>query len=68
MMEHEMPTHPLVKALYYIRLLALGSLNAARMREREEEVFGRFFQRVNRLSSPTGKSTLIVAEKGERDV
>ncbi len=67
MMEHEMPTHPIIKALYYIRLLALGSLSAARMRRREEEVFGRFFQEVERVSSPTGKSTLLIATKGSPD-
>jgi demethylmenaquinone methyltransferase/2-methoxy-6-polyprenyl-1,4-benzoquinol methylase len=65
MMEHDLPAHPLVKALYYIRLIALGSLNANRMRRREEEVFSRFFQEVKRLSSPTGKSTLLVTTKGD---
>ncbi len=65
MMEHEMPTHPLVKALYYIRLFALGSLNAARMRHKEEELFSRFFCKVERISSPTGRSTLVMAEKEE---
>ena len=68
MMEHEMPTHPLVKALYYVRLFALGSLNAARMRKEEESLFGRFFEKVERISSPTGKSTLLIAVKGGRDV
>jgi ubiquinone/menaquinone biosynthesis C-methylase UbiE len=65
MMEHETPTHPFVKLLYYIRLFALGSLSAASLRSREEELFSRFFGKVERLSSPTGRSTLIIAKKEE---
>ena len=67
MMEHEVPEHPIIRSLYYIRLLALGSLNAAKMRSREEAVFGRFFCKVKRVSSPTKRSTLVMATKGEKD-
>jgi len=63
MMEHEEPSHPVVRFLYKVRLASMGSLDAKRFIARELSLFSRFFKGVVKEKSPTGNSKLIVGIK-----
>jgi ubiquinone/menaquinone biosynthesis C-methylase UbiE len=65
MMEHCEPSRPLVRFLYRLRLLVLGS-SGSRGFARDEGPFLRlFFANVRTELSPTGRSKLILGNKDE---
>ncbi len=64
MMEHEEPSHPLIRFLYKVRLASMGSWDSARFISRELSLFSRFFKDVMKEKSPTGNSKLIVGIRG----
>ncbi len=63
MMEHEEPSHPVVRFLYKVRLASMGSLDSSRFISKELKLFSRFFKDVVREKSPTGNSKLIKGVK-----
>ncbi len=63
LMEHEVPTHPFIKILFNIRMLAMGSANATEFVKRGTDPFQAIFSDVTLYHSPTGKSKLIVCRK-----
>lgn len=65
MMEHCEPTRPLVRFLYRLRLLALGSSGNRAFARDEVPFLRRFFFDVRSELSPTGRSKLILGNKGE---
>ena len=65
MMEHEVPEKPLIRLLFYIRLLSMGLRKALEVMGHEETLFRRHFARVERITTDTGKSKIILAS-GER--
>jgi demethylmenaquinone methyltransferase/2-methoxy-6-polyprenyl-1,4-benzoquinol methylase len=65
MMEHCEPTRPLVRSLYRLRLLALGSSGNREFARDEVPFLRRFFVDVRSELSPTGRSKLILGNKGE---
>lgn len=60
MMEHEVPTRPLVRLLFYVRLLSMGLRKAREVLGNEEALFRRHFQAVERVATDTGRSKIIV--------
>jgi ubiquinone/menaquinone biosynthesis C-methylase UbiE len=63
LMEHEVPHHPLVKILFNIRMLTMGSADAMEFVKGGLDPFRRIFPDVSLYHSPTGKSKLIVCRK-----
>lgn len=59
-MEHEMPHHSLVKVLFNLRMLTMGSADAREFVKGGLEPFQRIFSDVSLFHSPSGKSKLIV--------
>jgi len=62
-MEHEMPRHPLVKILFNLRMLTMGSADAGEFVKGGIEPFQQIFSAVTLLHSPSGKSKLFVCGK-----
>ena len=62
-MEHEAPHHPLVKILFNLRMLTMGSADAREFVKGGLEPFQRIFSDVSLFHSPSGKSKLIVCRR-----
>ncbi len=62
-MEHEVPHHPLVKILFNLRMLTMGSADAGEFVKGGLEPFQRIFSDVSLFHSPSGKSKLIVCRR-----
>ena len=62
-MEHEEPHHPIIKILFKIRMMTMGSADAIEFLKGGLAPFRRIFPDVSLYSSPTGKSKLIVCRK-----
>lgn len=60
MMEHEVPRHPLVRLLFYVRLLSMGLRKAREVLGNEEALFRRHFRSVERVATDSGRSKIIV--------
>ena len=63
LMEHEVPHHPLIKILFNIRMMTMGSADAMEFVKGGLDPFQRIFPDVSLYHSPTGKSKLIVCRK-----
>jgi demethylphylloquinol methyltransferase len=63
LMEHEVPHHPLIKMLFNIRMMSMGSADALEFVKGGPDPFRRIFPDVSLYHSPTGKSKLIVCRK-----
>jgi ubiquinone/menaquinone biosynthesis C-methylase UbiE len=61
MMEHEVPEKPLIRLLFYVRLLSMGLRKALEVMGHEEALFRRHFAHVERVTTDTGKSKIILA-------
>ncbi len=64
MMEHEAPTKPVTKALFYLRLLVAGSGHAVAFLRQEEALLAQFFATVEKVVAPGGRSKVLVCRKG----
>jgi ubiquinone/menaquinone biosynthesis C-methylase UbiE len=62
-MEHEVPRHPLVKILFNLRMLTMGSADAGEFIKEGLEPFQRIFADVSLYHSPSGKSKLFVCQR-----
>ena len=60
MMEHEIPSNPLVRALFFLRLFFMGSKRASQILKDEEGLFRRYFSKVQRVR--TGQSKIIICQ------
>jgi ubiquinone/menaquinone biosynthesis C-methylase UbiE len=60
MMEHEVPEKPLIRLLFYIRLLSMGLRKALEVMGQEEALFRRHFAVVERITTDTGRSKIIL--------
>ncbi len=65
MMEHEIPRNRLIRGLYTLRLLSMGSKRMKEILENETGRFKAVFETVSKIVSPTGKSKIIIARKGK---
>jgi ubiquinone/menaquinone biosynthesis C-methylase UbiE len=58
MMEHEIPRNRFVRLLFYLRLLSMGARRAIQILKRERQFLGQYFDRIEKLSTPTGHSKI----------
>ncbi len=63
LMEHETPRNPVVKLLFYIRMLSMGSDDAREFVKGGLEPLKKIFSRVTLSHSRTGKSKLMSCQK-----
>ncbi len=63
LMEHDIPKNRFIKFLYYIRILSMGWWDGFDFVKRELNIFKLFFSCVSKVSSPTGRSKLIIGVK-----
>ncbi len=62
-MEHEIPTHPVIKFLFYVRMLSMGSKDAREFLKEGLEPFKKIFSQVHFSHSRSGQSKLICCQK-----
>jgi len=63
MMEHEVPKNKFIKLLYYIRLASMGSADGFQFVKKELEIFAKYFKKIKKDHSPTGRSKVIIGIK-----
>jgi ubiquinone/menaquinone biosynthesis C-methylase UbiE len=63
MMEHDVPSNPFVRSLFYLRLAVVGGGTAVAFLWREREVLERRFGRVEKVVVPAGRSKVMVCQK-----
>jgi len=63
LMEHEVPSHPFVKFLFNLRLIAMGSNDAREFVEGGVQRLRKVFSRVDLTHSQSGKSRLMICQK-----
>jgi len=63
LMEHEVPRHPIVKLLFYLRMFAMGSDDAREFVKGGMGPVKKIFPRVSLSNSKTGKSRLMTCGK-----
>ena len=63
MMEHDIPRSPLVRALFYIRIASMGAKKALRILEHEKSTLESHFGSVEKISSPSGRSKIMICLK-----
>ena len=63
LMEHEVPRHPVIKFLFYLRMLSMGSKDAREFMQGGAETLGKIFSQVSLSHSRSGKSKLISCRK-----
>jgi ubiquinone/menaquinone biosynthesis C-methylase UbiE len=63
MMEHDVPTNRLVRALFYLRLAFIGSGRAITFLHRERAVLEQHLERVEKVLAPAGCSKVMVCRK-----
>ena len=62
MMEHEVPTNPVIKFLFYIRLLSMGAKRAIRIIRYERQFLYNYFSSVERITTPEEKSKILICK------
>ena len=62
-MEHEVPQKPIVKAMFYIRMLMMGPTDAREFVKQGITPFKKIFPDVTLAHTPSGKSKLIICRK-----
>lgn len=63
MMEHDVPQKRLIKGLFYIRMLSMGAQKAVRILKHEKTFLERYFNTVEKISSPSGRSKIYICRK-----
>lgn len=64
MMEHDVPSNPFVRLLFYIRLTVAGAGKAISFLRHEREVLEGYFESVQKIVAPAGRSKVMVCRKG----
>ncbi|MBW2119707.1 MAG: class I SAM-dependent methyltransferase, partial [Deltaproteobacteria bacterium] len=62
MLEHDVPNHPLIRMLFYVRLLSMGPSRAMEILKHERELLARHFTSVNKIKTPTGRSQIMICK------
>ena len=62
MMEHDLPENLLIRILFYIRILSMGTKEGISLLRHEMEILNRHFKQVKKIKNPTGKSKVIVCK------
>lgn len=64
-MEHEVPRNPLVKILFHMRMLMMGSTDSREFLRQDLAPYRKIFINVSLSHTPSGKSKLIICRKNE---
>jgi demethylphylloquinol methyltransferase len=62
-MEHEIPRNPLVKMLFDVRMLLMGSTDSREFLRQDLSPYKKIFTNVTLSHTPSGKSKLIICRK-----
>ena len=63
MMEHNIPKNPVIKLLFYIRIMSMGKGEALVFLKEEMNIFKEYFVEVEKENTASGKSKLIPGKK-----
>jgi demethylphylloquinol methyltransferase len=63
MMEHDEPTNPFLKFLFYIRLASMGTGRAISILRHEQELLRGYFKTIEKITTQTGQSKIMVCRK-----
>lgn len=63
MMEHDVPSNLFVKILFYFRLAFIGSGRAVTFLRHEQKTLEGYFESVEKIVSPAGRSKIMVCRK-----
>jgi ubiquinone/menaquinone biosynthesis C-methylase UbiE len=63
MMEHDIPRNPLVRILFFLRLASMGAGRAFSILRHEQQLMGRYFGRVEKVTIPAGRSKILISWK-----
>ncbi len=66
-MEHDLPRNMFIRTLLYIRLLSMGLRRAITILKHEKEILERYFARVEKISTPSGRSKIMVCWTASKD-
>ena len=64
MLEHDVPKHFFIRMLFYLRLLSMGTSRAFDILKHEKELLARYFKYVDKISTPTGRSKIMICRNG----
>jgi len=62
MMEHDIPKKLFIRMLFYLRLLSMGPKKALEIVRHERELLMRYFQSVEKIYTPTGRSKIMICK------
>ena len=62
MMEHDVPKNLFIRMLFYLRLLSMGPKKALEILRHERELLMRYFKSVEKISTPTGRSKIMICK------
>lgn len=60
MMEHDLPEKPVIRILFYIRLLSMGARSALSILKHESELLKKYFAGVEKIVTPSGRSKIMI--------
>jgi len=63
MMEHDVPSNPFVRALFYLRLTFMGAGRAITFLRHEQDVLEGYFESVEKVVPPAGRSKVMICRK-----
>jgi ubiquinone/menaquinone biosynthesis C-methylase UbiE len=63
MMEHDIPKNPVIRMLFYIRLISMGASKAIQILKHETAYFRRYFKTVTPVKLPGGLSKIMICRK-----
>jgi demethylmenaquinone methyltransferase/2-methoxy-6-polyprenyl-1,4-benzoquinol methylase len=63
MMEHDIPSNPVVRTLFYFRLTFIGAGLAITFLRHEQEVLEGYFRGVEKVVTPAGRSKIMICRK-----
>jgi len=63
MMEHDVPSRPIVRALFYLRLTIIGAGRAITFLRHEQDMLEGYFSSVEKLKAPAGRSKIFICRK-----
>jgi demethylmenaquinone methyltransferase/2-methoxy-6-polyprenyl-1,4-benzoquinol methylase len=63
MMEHDVPSRPIVRALFYLRLTIIGAGRAITFLRHEREALESYFPSVEKTLPPAGRSKILICRK-----
>ena len=62
MMEHEVPSRPVIRFLFYVRMFSMGSARAFQVLKHEQELLLTYFRSAQKILTPTGNSKIWICE------